>query len=105
MIRGTTSFGHVIGKDKLSRLHIIHYGRAGLAQATLDLGVRAGREFFFQDPQEEIRVADLLLSGAGEPGGQDRGGMPQAQLGENNVHVTHATTSVGTLSETRTNAS
>jgi succinoglycan biosynthesis transport protein ExoP len=35
VIRGTTSFGHVIGKDKLSRLHIIHHGRTGLPQATL----------------------------------------------------------------------
>jgi Mrp family chromosome partitioning ATPase len=35
VVRGTTSIGNVIGKDKLSRVHVIHHGRAGLPFAAL----------------------------------------------------------------------
>jgi polysaccharide biosynthesis transport protein len=35
VVRGTTSIGNVIGKDKLSRVHVIHHGRADLPFAAL----------------------------------------------------------------------
>jgi len=35
VVQGTASFGNVIGKDKLSRVHLIHHGRADLPFATL----------------------------------------------------------------------
>jgi Mrp family chromosome partitioning ATPase len=35
IIRGTTSFGHAIGKDKLSRAHLIQHGKANLPIATI----------------------------------------------------------------------
>ena len=35
VVRGTASFGNVIGKDKLSRVHLIHHGAAELSFATL----------------------------------------------------------------------
>jgi polysaccharide biosynthesis transport protein len=31
VIRGTASFGQIIGKDRLSRLHLVHYGLADLS--------------------------------------------------------------------------
>jgi len=34
-VRGTASFGHVIGKDKLSRLHLVQHGRDDLPFSTL----------------------------------------------------------------------
>jgi tyrosine-protein kinase Etk/Wzc len=35
VVRGAASFGHVIGKDKLSRVHIIHHGRANVSFAAM----------------------------------------------------------------------
>jgi succinoglycan biosynthesis transport protein ExoP len=35
VVRGTASFGHIIGRDRLSRVHLINHGQADLPLATL----------------------------------------------------------------------